>query len=166
MLFRSRIRELTSLLLKHEGFDKLTGKLPISNASTLLELFKSKAANSSDTKAFSVLNHNNELEYMNFKEANFCAKKLGSYLSTITEPREVVGIASVNRPEWVLAEYATYYANCVNTPLHVTFDGNSLSYILFLTKMKTLVISSSLAESIISKMRTGLLKDQIGRAHV
>lgn len=155
-----RIAEIASLILRHEGFGKLTGKLS-NGSSTLLELFENKVNETPNEKIFGQITKKLETEYMTFSEAGYCMKKLGQYISTVTEPREIVGIASVNRPEWVIAEVATYHANCINNAMHITFDTNSMSYIFFLTKLKILIVSSSLAEGIIKKLNEGLLKDQI-----
>lgn len=155
-----KIGKALETIIKADGYSDLTGKLK-DGSSTLLELFENKVSNSPDYGIFGAINGENKIEYMTYKQADFCSRKLGNYFSTITTLRDVIGIASVNRPECLIAEYATYYANCINSSININFDENALGYTLFLTKMEVLVVSSHLAKSIIKKIEDSPLKKHI-----
>ena len=154
------IEKISTIILSHEGYQKLTGKL-YNGASTLLELFENKVSESPNEDILGAINSNNEIEYMTYKEVDYCTRKLGHYFSKITSPGDTIGIASENRPEWLITEFATYFAKCTNTSFHIDFDKFAMSYACLLTKIKILVTSSKMIESIILKIQNGYLKEHI-----
>lgn len=137
----------------HKGFAELKGHLK-NGAKTLLELF---LKNSKDYPNNLVLGKivNNIIEYKSFGDLEKMIRKVGAFLESIVSEHEVVGIYSVNRIEWVVAEYACYISNCINCPLHITFSPESLSHIINETEMKTIVASADkilfLIDNVISK---------------
>lgn len=145
------IKEDVTMFLTHDGYDKITGKLE-DGSSTLLEMLQSRAEKFPARKILGAINKSLEIEYLTFSELNQCAKKLGLYLSSITKPKEIVGIASFNRPEWVITEYATYYSNCINAPLYTTFKEEALSYIISITNMRVIVGSTSFIRMMVEKV--------------
>jgi long-chain acyl-CoA synthetase len=146
--------------LTHEGYDKINGTLE-DGSSTLLELLQSRAHKYFDRNILGAINKALEIEYMTYGELNRCAKKLGSFLLNITQKFETIGIASANRPEWLIAEHATYYSNCVNSPLYTTFKEEALSYILSITEMRILIAAPSFAKMIINNVIDYVSKDLI-----
>ncbi|KAL2912007.1 medium-chain fatty acid-CoA ligase faa2 [Polyrhizophydium stewartii] len=50
-----------------------------------------------------------------------------------------VGILLKNCPEWLITDYAAISNGLVSVPIHETFDGNSIAYILNHTEMKLIV---------------------------
>lgn len=145
------IREESSLILTSEGFDRVTGKLS-DGSSTLLEMLQGRAEQFPNKPSIGAINKALEIEYMTYSEINFCAKKFAQFLENITKPGEIIGIASANRPEWLIAEQASYYCNCVNAPLYTTFKEEALSYIISTTNMRVLVAAPSFAKMTVEKI--------------
>lgn len=155
------VKKQEELILTHEGYSKITGHLK-DGTTTLLEMLQLRAESFPDAQVLGAINRKLEIEYMTFRELDQCARKLAKHLAAITQPGEIVGIASLNRPEWAVAEFATYYANCVNSPLYTTFKEEALSYILSTTGMRVLVATPSFAEmivrSVLGYLPAGLIK--------
>lgn len=144
------IKEDTTIFLKHIGYEIITENLK-SNTKTLIDFLLSKAEKFSDNKLLGAINKNLEIEFMSFNDFVKCSKKFGKYLAKISKPREIIGIASLNRPEWLIAEQAIYFCNCVNSPLYTTFKEDALSYIISITEMRVLIASPSFAKMVVEK---------------
>ncbi|KAF7670564.1 Long-chain-fatty-acid--CoA ligase 5, partial [Astathelohania contejeani] len=73
---------------------------------------------------------------------------------------DLIGIYSINRLEWIIAEYASYELKCINCPLYSTYGPESISHILNETEMKICITSDvkaiSLYNDIISKYKNNL----------
>lgn len=145
------IKVYNTLFLESEGFSSLTGKTE-DGSSTLLEVLQSKAKKFPSRSILGAINKALEIEYMSYLDTDSCAKKLAQYLIKITEPGDIIGIASANRPEWLISEYATYYSSCINAPLYSTFKEDALSYILSATQMKILIASPSFAKMVVDRV--------------
>lgn len=159
------IKEENITYLTHDGYDKITGKLEDGSA-TLLELLKKKVEKFPEQEVMGAINTSLQIEYLTFKEIDLCAKKLGLFLSKITQPGEIVGIASVNRPEWIMSEYATYYSNCINAPFYTTFKEQALSFIISTTKMRVLIGATGFVKMIIEKVLDFIPADLIQLEHI
>lgn len=140
-----------TIILEHQGYEKITGKLE-DGSSTLLEMLRSKAQNFPTDKFVGAINKFLETEYITCSVLSQCSHKISNYISTITKSGEIVGIASSNRPEWLIAEHAIYYSNCINSPLFTTFKEDALSYILSITQMRVLIAAPSFAKMIVEKV--------------
>ncbi|KAJ3338251.1 hypothetical protein HDU91_001274 [Kappamyces sp. JEL0680] len=58
-------------------------------------------------------------------------KNLGSALiNRGYSPEENVGLFSINRPEWVISEYASFWAGLVTVPLYDTLGDEAIEYII------------------------------------
>ena len=53
-----------------------------------------------------------------------------------------IGLYSINRPEWVIAEHACYAFNMVTVPLYDTLGDDALQYIINLTEMQVIFCSA------------------------
>lgn len=141
------IKEETITLLQHQDYDKIKENMD-ENPQSIAEFLLSKANQYSNKDFVGAINKSLQVEFMSYGDLIRCSRKLGEYLIDITEPKEIIGIASVNRPEWLIAEQATYFCNCVNSPLYTTFKEEALSYIISTTNMRILIASPSFAELI------------------
>jgi len=132
----------------HVGYKKLKGQL--SNGSkTLFEMFLNRVKNSPDVKMFGTINEEKKVDYIDYKTLDTRAKKLGVFLESITSERDIVGIASVSRVEWLVAEYASYYANCANSPVYTTLTATTLASLIEMTKMNVIVVSKESVRMIV-----------------
>ncbi|KAM0688184.1 Long-chain-fatty-acid--CoA ligase 6 [Conglomerata obtusa] len=62
--------------------------------------------------------------------------------------KEIIGIFSVNRAEWIISEYAIYHSNSTNCPLYSTFGAEALKHILTETEMRICFVSGTKAEDL------------------
>lgn len=53
-----------------------------------------------------------------------------------------IGLYAINRPEWVLAEYACYYNNFVTVPLYDTLGDEAIEHIVGQSEMSICVVSN------------------------
>lgn len=78
---------------------------------------------------------------MNFNETLLRAKNFGSGLICIgIQPRQLVGIYSQNRPEWILFEQGAYCFSLVVVPLYDTLGPDACAFIIKQTDMSTVII--------------------------
>ena len=67
----------------------------------------------------------------------------------ILQPGDNVGIYSINRPEWVLAEHACFSRSLCTVPLYDTLGKEAIEYICQQTEMKVLFASADRAANIL-----------------
>lgn len=60
------------------------------------------------------------------------------------ESKCAVGLYSVNRPEWVIAEYACYSSNFITVPLYDTLGEEAIEHICGQTEMRVVVASNDM----------------------
>lgn len=110
------------------------------------------------TRAFIGKIIDNKVEYMSYKEVEISVKKLGGYLEEKISQgmNPIIGIYSINRIEWIISEFASYYANRVNCPLFSNFGNEALSAIFEETEMNILIASNSKARSL---LESGVLEN-------
>lgn len=78
---------------------------------------------------------------MNFNETLLRAKNFGAGLIAIgIQPRQLVGIYSQNRPEWILFEQGAYCFSLVVVPLYDTLGPDACAFIIKQTDMSTVVV--------------------------
>lgn len=92
---------------------------------------------------------NNKVLYKTYGEILQLANKLASFFEKITNEGDIIGLYSVNRVEWIVAEYASYLASCTNCPIFSTFSPDALECILSETELKVLVASAEKARSLL-----------------
>lgn len=135
----------------HVGFDKLRVSLK-NGERTLLEMLRKKVEHSPAGKMFGTINKDGQIDYMDYQTMDLMARRLAVFLEEITKERDIVGIASVSRVEWLVAEYATYYANCINAPVYSTFTPPTLAALINMTKMDVVVASLEAARELVEKV--------------
>ena len=57
--------------------------------------------------------------------------------------QDTIGLYSINRIEWILAEYAAFENNLATVPLYDTLGDEAMEYILEQTEMKIVVVAAS-----------------------
>lgn len=139
-------------IISHVGFEELNEALDNSENKTLLQMFQSKVLADGDRRIFGTIQSNKTILYESYKSIDIQARRLALFLETITKEREIIGIASTNRKEWLVAEYATYYSNCINSPVYTTFSPNILASLIEKTKMDTIVASESTTSYLIDSV--------------
>lgn len=149
------VKTVTGLLKKiwveHQGFSDLKGELQDSSRN-LLEAFYNNVRRQPHKGVLSCIDQDNKVDFLTYEETFYCVEKLGRYLKKSSNQSSKIGIASVNCAEWIIAEYATYFANKANVPVHLTFDKDSMAYIFFTQKIQTLICSGSSLNSIYSAL--------------
>lgn len=137
-------------IYSHVGLSDITGAL--NNGSTTL--LDSLLKNAKENPNYLVLGRiiDGLIEYKSLSDLEKMIKKVGSFLETIVEENEIVGIYSSNRIEWIVSEYACYISNIINCPLHVTFSPASLEHIINETEMKTIFATTDKIEFLIEKV--------------
>ncbi|KNE67637.1 hypothetical protein AMAG_12091 [Allomyces macrogynus ATCC 38327] len=85
-------------------------------------------------------------------------KKLGSGLAQLSiDHQEAVGLYSINRPEWVIAEQACYLHMLTTVPLYDTLGDAAIEYIVNQTEMRVCFATLDKAHNLIRlkpKLRT------------
>ncbi|KAK1351068.1 long-chain fatty acid CoA synthetase [Hamiltosporidium tvaerminnensis] len=102
--------------------------------STVLELMEYNSKKY-PTKEFLGKIIENEIVWSTFETVYSEAKKISCFLKSFVPQKSIIGIYSINRPEWLITEQALYLANCINCPLYSTFGIESLKHILDETEM-------------------------------
>ncbi len=88
--------------------------------------------------------------YLTYGEVNARVKSLAAGLATLgLPPKAKVGLYSINRPEWALAEYASYYNSFVTVPLYDTLGEEAILHICNQTEMAIIVASADRALNIL-----------------
>ncbi|KAM0675781.1 hypothetical protein GVAV_000556 [Gurleya vavrai] len=75
------------------------------------------------------------------KEAQNEAKKNQS----VHNIKEIIGIFSANRADWIVSEYGIYQSNSTNCPLYSTFGADSIKHILEETELRICFVSGEKA---------------------
>ncbi|KAI9005727.1 hypothetical protein DFJ74DRAFT_691906 [Hyaloraphidium curvatum] len=65
------------------------------------------------------------------------------------QPGAMIGMMSVNRPEWVITEYATYLYGLTNVPIYDTLGSQGVAFIMEQTGMSLVVATSDKAKALI-----------------
>ncbi|OAG28798.1 long-chain acyl-CoA synthetase [Nematocida displodere] len=94
------------------------------------------------------------IEYFTYERVWDLSKALGLFLSSVSiKEGSIVGICSENRPEWIVAEYATYFLSAINCPIYPSFGWSAVKHILKETEMEILFISQKNAEKFIGNIK-------------
>lgn len=139
-------------IITHKGFEELNEAIENSETKTLLEMLQHRVKADGDRKVFGTIGSDSKISYDSYESLDKQARRLALFLETITYEKEVIGIASENRKEWLIAEYATYYANCINSPVYTTFTSLVLAEVIEKTKMKTIIASRSAATCLVDSV--------------
>lgn len=63
----------------------------------------------------------------------------------------MIGMMSVNRPEWVITEYATYLFGFTNVPIYDTLGLQGVAFIMEQTGMEIVVATTDKAKTLIKE---------------
>jgi len=121
---------------------------------TLLQLLQNKARDCASRPFLGTIK-SGAIVYKTFGEVYSDALKLAVFLEGMTSDGDIVGLYSVNRTEWVIAEYATYLANCSNCPIYSTFPSEALSFILSETEISVVITSTEKGRSLLENVLNG-----------
>lgn len=131
----------------HVGFKELKGSLK-DGSKTLLEMLINRVRTQPNREIFGTIIDEN-ISYLSYEAMDLKARRLAVFLEKITEEKEIIGIASNSRVEWIIAEYASYYANCINAPVYNNFTESTLCDIVEMTKMNIIIASIDSAKTLI-----------------
>lgn len=135
----------------HKNFIK--GLECLDNGSkSLLDLFLNAASENSN-KDFLGTIKNEQLVWETYNEILNKVEILSSFLNSLINEKEIVGIFSVNRYEWIVSEYASYMSNCLNCPLYSTFGPEAVKLIIDETQMKICCLSGVKAENLLEILK-------------
>jgi long-chain acyl-CoA synthetase len=134
----------------HEGYEKLKGSLS-DGSRTLLDILINKVKTVPEAGVFGTI-VDGKVDYMNYKTMDLKARRLAVYLETITNEKDVIGIASNSRVEWLIAEYAGYYANCTNAPVYNNFTAITLARIIDMIGLNVIVASLESAKTLVNEV--------------
>ncbi|CAD7081095.1 unnamed protein product [Hermetia illucens] len=112
------------------------------NAKTLYQTFRVGAYDSNNGPCLGWReNINSSYQWINFDETLLRAKNFGSGLISLgIQPRQLVGIYSQNRPEWILFEQGCYCYSLVVVPLYDTLGPDACAFIIKQTDMSVVVV--------------------------
>lgn len=80
---------------------------------------------------------------MTYGEVKVRVDNIAAGLASFGMPEKSnIGLYSINRPEWVLAEYACYFNNFVTIPLYDTLGDEAVTFICNQTEMEVMVASN------------------------
>lgn len=138
--------------------DVLEGNLVSSteSAKTLYEGLKTVVGGYKKNKFLGRIKENEEIEYITFGETRKYAKRIAAFLCQYIEKNDIpIGICSENRPEWIIAEHATYFFDGINCPIYPSFGWSAMKHIMQETKMRILFVS----EKNLEKLTHGIEKE-------
>lgn len=89
-------------------------------------------------------------QFITYEETLERVKSLAAGLASLNvSPKTNIGLYSINRPEWVLSEYACYFNNFVTVPLYDTLGDDAIQHICNQTEMQVMVASNDKAFNIL-----------------
>ncbi|ORD99602.1 ACSL1 [Hepatospora eriocheir] len=115
---------------------------------TLLDMFIKRLEEQKEGDIFGSI-VDNKLKCVSAEATWKKINSIGSFLTSITEPNELIGLYSDNREEWLVSEYACYFAKCTNVVLYSTFQTDALNAILDEIKVKTIFASAIKAKKLV-----------------
>ncbi|ORD96577.1 ACSL5 [Hepatospora eriocheir] len=115
---------------------------------TLLDMFIKRLEEQKEGNIFGSI-VDNKLKCVSAEATWKKINSIGSFLTSITEPNELIGLYSDNREEWLVSEYACYFAKCTNVVLYSTFQTDALNAILDEIKVKTIFASAIKAKKLV-----------------
>ncbi|KAI4290940.1 long-chain acyl-CoA synthetase [Pancytospora philotis] len=121
---------------------------------TLLQILHNKVREHADVEWLGSIK-DNAVVYRTYGEMYADVRKLAKFLEGITADRGIVGLYSVNRMEWVMAEYAAYTVGCCNCPIYSTFTPEAIASILAETELEVLVTSAEKGHSLLKSVLDG-----------
>lgn len=90
------------------------------------------------------------LQWINYDEALLRAKNFGSGMMALgVRPKQLVGIYSQNRPEWILYEQGCYCYSLVVVPLYDTLGPDACAFIIRQTEMSIVVVEDDAKASML-----------------
>jgi len=124
---------------------------------TLYEGLQMAAETYGDLNFLGKITQDGKIEYLKYAEARDMAEEVAHFICDNTEvPSPIVGICSENRPEWIVAEHASYFFSGMNCPMYPSFGWGAMKHILNETKMEIVFISQKNLEKLIS----GLMSEE------
>lgn len=78
--------------------------------------------------------------------------QINEYLRGIVDPGDIIGIYSINRYEWILAEHVIHSLGAVSSPLYSTFGVTAVRHVLDQTEMKVCFLSGEKADSLYNEI--------------
>lgn len=82
-------------------------------------------------------------EFESYAKVSERIVNVAAALKAINIPEKTcIGLYSVNRPEWVIAEHACYANNFINVPLYDTLGEESIIHIFSQTEMEFVFASA------------------------
>lgn len=87
-------------------------------------------------------------QFMKYKDVYERVCNIAAGLAALgVQDKDNIGLYSINRPEWVMAEYACYRLNLVTVPLYDTLGDEAIEHICNQTEMKLIVASKEKVKS-------------------
>ncbi|AFM99185.1 long-chain acyl-CoA synthetase [Encephalitozoon hellem ATCC 50504] len=145
-----RIRVMDDGSVQHVNFQQGVVCAP-DGSKTVLEIFLTRCSTAGSDPLFGTIS-GGEVVYKSASETLRDVKGIASFLSKMTEPKDIVGIYSVNRYEWIVAEMASYMCGCTNVPLYSTFSPENVQLILEETEMKVCIASADKAKLLLESV--------------
>ncbi|AFN83893.1 long chain fatty acid CoA ligase [Encephalitozoon romaleae SJ-2008] len=147
---KKRIRITEEGAVQHVNFQRGVVCTP-DGSTTLLELLFNRCNNMGDDPLYGTIVEG-EVVYRSANEVWKDAESIARLIGQMTEPKDTVGIYSVNRYEWIVTEMASYMCGCTNVPLYSTFSPENVQLILEETGMKVCVASADKARQLLDSV--------------
>lgn len=117
---------------------------------TIYKALEAAETEPGDDRYLGRITDNKEIEYYTYQDIRGMARAFCRSLCSIgVRPKDIIGIYSNNRPEWIIAEHAGYFMSCINCPLYDSLGKKAVQHILHETEMHTIVLSGHKAENLL-----------------
>ncbi|KAI8815019.1 hypothetical protein BJ742DRAFT_782010 [Cladochytrium replicatum] len=88
--------------------------------------------------------------WQTYNEIHQRIKDLAAYYKILgLDTKANVGLFSINRPEWIIGEQASFYVNMITVPLYDTLGVEAIEYIVTQTSMSVVVATSDKAKTLV-----------------
>lgn len=139
--------------LKHRTFKENITSTE-NGTSSLLDLIIKRYRSTPNDELYGIIKKD-KIHWKSSSEFLNEAGRLSLYLRNLVKERELIGIFSNNRYEWVLAQHATYFLKCIDCPLYSTFGVSAIKHVIDESEMEICFLSEDKANYLLKK----ILKD-------
>ncbi len=77
--------------------------------------------------------------WLTFKTIGDRSKNFGHGLRRLIEPRDYLAICAVNRPEWMITDFACIFQSIISVPIYTLFTDREIAYVINNTKVSVVV---------------------------
>ncbi|CAF4129529.1 unnamed protein product, partial [Adineta steineri] len=112
-------------------------------------------------------NYENSYSWQTFKIVGDRIKNFSYGLSSLLQPRDYLGICAVNRPEWIIADFACILQSIISVPISSRLSDRDIIFIINNTRISAIICDQEMLSKCIqihsecSKLRHLICMDPI-----